>query len=127
MKNSKDSFRKFVSFLNNPDQDGGYWLPNIQRPFVWKEDQIERLFDSILREYPIGTLLVWKTKSKIRRRKFIDNYKLDIKLTDFYVPEDEKQKMLVLDGQQRLQSLFSCFLYNLITVSHGISIISVVP
>lgn len=105
MKNSKDSFRKFVSFLNNPDQEGGYWLPNIQRPFVWKEDQIERLFDSILREYPIGTLLVWKTKSKIRRRKFIENYKLDIKLTDFYVPEDEKQKMLVLDGQQRLQSL----------------------
>lgn len=106
MKNSKDSFRKFVSYLNNSDQDGGYWLPNIQRPFVWKEDQIERLFDSILREYPIGTLLVWKTKSKIRRRKFIDNYKLDIKLTDFYVPEDDKQKMLVLDGQQRLQSLF---------------------
>ncbi len=106
MKNSKDSFRKFVSYLNNSDQEGGYWLPNIQRPFVWKEEQIERLFDSILREYPIGTLLVWKTKSKIRRRKFIDNYKLDIKLTDFYVPEDDKQKMLVLDGQQRLQSLF---------------------
>jgi uncharacterized protein with ParB-like and HNH nuclease domain len=106
MKNSKDSFRKFVSYLNNSDQDGGYWLPNIQRPFVWKEEQIERLFDSILREYPIGTLLIWKTKSKIRRRKFIDNYKNDIKLTDFYVPEDNKQKMLVLDGQQRLQSLF---------------------
>jgi len=105
MKNSKDTFRKFVGYLNNPEQDGGYWLPNIQRPFVWKEDQIERLFDSILREYPIGTLLVWKTKSKIRRRKFIDNYKLDIKLTDFYIPEDEKLKMLILDGQQRLQSL----------------------
>lgn len=105
MKNSKDTFRKFVGYLNNVEQDGGYWLPNIQRSFVWKEDQIERLFDSILREYPIGTLLVWKTKSKIRRRKFIDNYKLDIKLTDFYIPEDDKQKMLVLDGQQRLQSL----------------------
>jgi hypothetical protein len=105
MKNSKDTFRKFVGYLNNPEQDGGYWLPNIQRPFVWKEDQIERLFDSIMREYPIGTLLVWKTKSKIRRRKFIDNYKLDIKLTDFYIPEDDKLKMLVLDEQQRLQSL----------------------
>jgi hypothetical protein len=106
MKNSKDSFRKFVGYLNNEEQDGGYWLPNIQRPFVWREDQIERLFDSILREYPIGTLLVWKTKSKIRRRKFIDNYNYEIKLKDFYVPEDDKQKMLVLDGQQRLQSLF---------------------
>lgn len=106
MKNSTDTLRKFVSYLNNADHNGGYWLPNIQRPFVWKEEQMERLYDSIMREYPIGTLLVWKTKSKIRRRKFIDNYKLDIKLTDFYVTEDEKQKMLVLDGQQRLQTLF---------------------
>jgi hypothetical protein len=106
MKDIKDSFRKFVSFLNNKEKDGGYWLPNIQRSFVWKEEQIERLFDSILREYPIGTLLVWKTKSKIRRRKFIDNYKAGSKLTDSYELEDDKQKMLVLDGQQRLQSLF---------------------
>ncbi|MDP3014276.1 MAG: DUF262 domain-containing protein, partial [Candidatus Subteraquimicrobiales bacterium] len=106
MKNQKDSIRKFVGYLNNPEKDGGFWLPNIQRPFVWNEGQIERLFDSILREYPIGTLLVWKTKSKIRRRKFIDNYKHGIKLTNFYIPEDDKMKMLVLDGQQRLQSLF---------------------
>jgi len=92
--------------LNNEEKDGGYWLPNIQRPFVWKEDQIERLFDSIMREYPISTLLVWKTNSEIKRRKFIDCYKSGLKLTDFYVPEDKKAKMLVLDGQQRLQSLF---------------------
>jgi len=105
LKNSKETIRKFVNFLNNPDEDGGYWLPNIQRPFVWKEDQIERLFDSILRDYPIGTLLVWKTNSNIKRRKFVDNYKADIKLSDFYIPPDESLKMLVLDGQQRLQSL----------------------
>lgn len=106
MRNSKETFRKFTGYLNNEEQDGGYWLPNIQRPFVWKEEQIERLFDSILREYPIGSLLVWKTKSGIKRRRFIDTYKKSTKLTDFYVPEDTKQKMLVLDGQQRLQSLF---------------------
>lgn len=95
-----------VGYLNNPEKDGGFWLPNIQRPFVWNEGQIERLFDSIMREYPISTLLVWKTNSKIRRRKFIDNYKHGLKLTYFYVPADDKTKMLVLDGQQRLQSLF---------------------
>ena len=106
MRNAKESIRKFVGYLNNREKDGGFWLPNIQRPFVWDEGQMERLYDSILREYPIGTLLVWKTKSKIRRRKFIDNYKHDIKFTDFYIPEDDKIKMLVLDGQQRLQSLF---------------------
>lgn len=106
MKMPKHSLRKIVKFLNNPDEDGGFWLPNIQRPFVWKEDQIYRLYDSIMRQYPIGTLLIWKTKSPIRRRKFIENYKSSLKLGDFYIPEDDKKKCLVLDGQQRLQSLF---------------------
>ncbi|MCE9553882.1 MAG: DUF262 domain-containing protein [Planctomycetes bacterium] len=106
MKNQKQTIRKIVGFLNNPDEDGGFWLPNIQRPFVWTEEQICRLFDSILREYPISTLLVWKTTSKIRRRKFIDNWKHSLRLSDFYATEDEQKKCLVLDGQQRLQSLF---------------------
>jgi hypothetical protein len=106
MKNQKETIRKMVSYLNNEEMYGGFWLPNIQRPFVWREDQIERLFDSIMREYPISTLLVWHTKSRIRRRKFIDNYRSTIRLIDFYVPEDDKTKLLVLDGQQRLQSLF---------------------
>ena len=106
MNNKTTSIRKIVTFLNNTDEDGGFWLPNIQRPFVWSEEQICRLFDSILREYPISTLLVWKTTSNIRRRKFIDNWRDDLKLSQFFVPEDSKRKSLVLDGQQRLQSLF---------------------
>ena len=106
MKMPKHSLRKIVSFLNNPDEDGGFWLPNIQRSFVWSEDQICRLFDSILREYPISTLLIWKTVACVRHRKFIDNYHDGLRLNDFYVPENDKKKCLVLDGQQRLQSLF---------------------
>ncbi len=106
MKNKTQTIRKMVGYLNNPEEDGGFWLPNIQRPFVWNEEQICRLFDTILREYPISTLLVWKTTSSIRRRKFIDNWHPALKLSDFYVPEDERKKCLVLDGQQRLQSLF---------------------
>jgi uncharacterized protein with ParB-like and HNH nuclease domain len=97
-----------VGFLNNPEEDGGFWLPHIQRPFVWNEDQICRLFDSILREYPISTLLVWKTiSSTIRRRRFIDNWKDRLRnhLSDFYVVENDKKKNLVLDGQQRLRGL----------------------
>ncbi len=106
MKNQKETIRKIVTYLNNEEASGGFWLPNIQRPFVWREEQIERLFDSIMRKYPISTLLVWKTKSKIKHRKFIDNYKASVRLTDYYVPENDKAKLLVLDGQQRLQSLF---------------------
>lgn len=106
MKNQTDTIRRIVKKLNNSEAGGGFWLPNIQRPFVWKEDQIERLFDSLMRKYPISTLLVWKTKSQIKHRKFIDNYSSSVKLTQFYVPENNNPKLLVLDGQQRLQSLF---------------------
>jgi hypothetical protein len=107
MQNKKQSIRKIVSYLNDEESEGGgFWLPNIQRPFVWSEEQIARLFDSIMREYPISTLLVWKTKEPVKSRKFIDNYRHEIKLTDFYVSEHKRSKMMVLDGQQRLQSLF---------------------
>lgn len=106
MKTQTLTFRKCVTYLNNESENGGFWLPNIQRAFVWKEEQIERLFDSVLREYPIGTLLVWKNKNKVKKRKFIDNYHEGLKLTDFYHTTDDRQKFLVLDGQQRLQSIF---------------------
>ena len=106
MKSQKETIRKMVTYLNNEEKDGGFWLPNIQRPFVWSQEQIERLFDSIMREYPISTLLVWKTNTKIKCRKFIDHYKQSLKLFDFYVPEHNRTKLLVLDGQQRLQAMF---------------------
>jgi uncharacterized protein with ParB-like and HNH nuclease domain len=106
MRNRKETIRRIINFLNNEEEDGGFWLPNIQRPFVWDEEQICRLFDSVLREYPISTLLIWKTKSTIKRREFIRNWKSTLKLSDFYVPENNKKKCLVLDGQQRLQSFY---------------------
>jgi len=108
MRTPKNSIRKIVKYLNNPDEEGGFWLPNIQRSFVWTEVQICRLFDSIMREYPIGTLLVWKTYSDIRRRRFIDNFRLTYNknLSVFYMIPDKIKKCLVLDGQQRLQALY---------------------
>ncbi|MEH2395565.1 MAG: DUF262 domain-containing protein [Nostoc sp.] len=106
MKHEKETIRKMVTYLNDEEKDGGFWLPNIQRPFVWSEEQIERLFDSIMREYPISTLLIWRTQSKIKCRKFIDHYKPNLRLSDFNVPENSKTKLLVLDGQQRLQCMF---------------------
>lgn len=106
MKNKAVSIRKIVGILNNEDEAGGFWLPNIQRPFVWNADQIVRLFDSIMREYPISTLLIWNTTSPIKSRKFIDNWNDSLKLGDFLIPVNARRKSLVLDGQQRLQSLF---------------------
>jgi hypothetical protein len=103
MKTQLLSLRKIVSYLNNPDEGGGFWLPNIQRPFVWSEDQICRLFDSLLRQYPISTLLIWKTNMGVRRRKFIDNFKEEYRhrLSNFKVLDDDKKKCLVLDATRR--------------------------
>ncbi len=106
MRTQHVSIRKIADYLNNPEEMGGFWLPSIQRSFVWSEGQIERLFDSVMRDYPISTMLVWKTKSPIRHRKFIDNYREDLKLSSLFVPENEDRKILVLDGQQRLQSFY---------------------
>ncbi len=42
-----------------------YFLPAIQREFVWGADQIERLFDSLMREYPISSFLFWQVEESI--------------------------------------------------------------
>ena len=106
MKNQRDTIKKMVSYINNPDEQGGLWLPLIQRKFVWDTEQITSLFDSVMRDYPISNMLIWKTKDKMRTRKFFDEYREDLKVKDFFRPQDDKKKMLVLDGQQRLQSFF---------------------
>ena len=105
MRNERNTIWKIVRALNDAESNGGLWLPNIQRPFVWSESQIERLFDSIMREYPISTLLVWRTREPIKHRRFISDWKDSLKVSDAYVMENTEAKGMVLDGQQRLQSL----------------------
>lgn len=105
MRNERNTIWKIVRALNDSESNGGLWLPNIQRPFVWSEEQIEKLFDSIMREYPISTLLVWRTREKVKHRKFITDWKDSLKVSDAYVMENADAKGMVLDGQQRLQSL----------------------
>lgn len=88
-------------------------LPHIQRPFVWKQDknnnQVKRFFDTIMRGYPFGTLLFWITKDDIKVRKFFDNYRDNMDISNTFLRSAEfrdQKKMLVLDGQQRLQALY---------------------
>lgn len=90
----------------------GLFLPHIQRPFVWEEEQMLKLFDSLMRNYPIQTLLFWKTKDEIKARKFMEEVEWDPDLSDYYEPNVSKggcEKTFVLDGQQRLQTLFATF------------------
>lgn len=98
--------------IENIDQNE-YLLPAIQRKFVWKPQQIELLFDSIMREYPINSLMMWKiTSDKIK-----EDYKFYSFLRTFTQRYGEMNVALgtrgrtssfyaVIDGQQRLNSLY---------------------
>lgn len=98
-------------------KSGKYVMPAFQRQFVWSMEQIEKLWDSILLDYPIATFLFWhvdddnvswdtyfcnflsEVSFDSRKQAVSMNYELsniNVKITD----------TAVLDGQQRLTSLF---------------------
>ncbi len=88
-----------------------YFLPDIQRPYIWTAEQIYALYDSIMRGYPISTFLFWEAPADIidsltPRYEFLTANKKEYK--DNRPNTDTKKEMysLVLDGQQRLTSLF---------------------
>jgi len=81
-------------------------LPAMQRPFVWRDDRIARLIDSLLRGFPIGTTLLWKTATMQRFRRFQKDVQSDAGITVDFDSDDSSERYLVLDGQQRLTSLF---------------------
>ena len=74
---------------------GTIGLPDIQRPFVWKNAKVRNLFDSMYRGYPVGYLLLWENANVEDSRT---------------IGTSDKQKvpsLLIVDGQQRLTSLFA--------------------
>ena len=80
-------------------------LPAIQRDFVWPEGKVLRLLDSVMRGYPIGIALLWETYLDIQYRKFDEAFR-DGQIHDFKENKRKNKRKLVLDGQQRLQSLY---------------------
>jgi hypothetical protein len=88
-------------------RDNELLLPNVQRPLVWDGPQVENLFDSLYRGYPVGTALVWRTRQAVDCRRFVLNFQ---ERMGFYgdpwtVPQDG-WKEYVLDGQQRMQAIY---------------------
>ena len=86
-------------------------MPAIQREFVWKPEQIEQLFDSLMQGFPINSFLFWdinaENRDKFQFYKFIKNYhEKDATHNIRYERETNNQLTAVLDGQQRLTSLY---------------------
>lgn len=90
-----------------------FLLPAFQREFVWKSEQIERLFDSLMRGYPTSSMLFWKvkgdTKTKWRFYKFINSFVLDANdfslSNELFNTSNSNDFYAVLDGQQRLTAM----------------------
>ena len=86
-----------------------YLLPAIQRDFVWDHWKIEWLFDSLMREYPISSFLFWEvrgeTKKSYKFYRFLKDFREDFHTESQEVDVNE-DFTAVLDGQQRLTSLY---------------------
>lgn len=74
-------------------------LPMFQRGFVWSHEQVRNLFDSVYRGYPVGMLLFWQTFTRLPQEEDLGGFRLP------KTPEMQPTNY-VLDGQQRLVSLF---------------------
>lgn len=92
------TIRKLIDRISS----GDIRIPAFQRNFVWEPDQVAFLLDSIYKGFPIGTIILWKTDTRLKAEK---------RMGYFTLPEPQKDYPVnyVLDGQQRLTSLFSVF------------------
>jgi uncharacterized protein with ParB-like and HNH nuclease domain len=92
--------------------DGTYLLPAIQRKFVWDKDQIEVLFDSLMRGYPINSFMLWevkedKIKNEFKFYKFLNDFREHFKEENPYInTKGYKDFYAIIDGQQRLTSIY---------------------
>ena len=75
---------------------GALGLPELQRPFIWKDSKVRDLFDSMMRGYPIGYLMLWECPTLEKKKTIgVDTHNYD------------SPKEVIIDGQQRLTSLYA--------------------
>ena len=101
-KQPKPDSKKYTDLISEI-QKGQIKVPKFQRNFVWSLDKTAKLLDSILKGYPIGTFILWETNERLNDIKNIGNLELPA------IPDGIKVQY-VLDGQQRITSLYAAFL-----------------
>lgn len=93
---SQNNYPDLLSQIEN----GVIKIPQFQRDFVWPISKSAALLDSIVKGYPVGTFIFWHTSEQLRTVRSIGNKKFKVKLSGDYSD-------YVLDGQQRLTSLYA--------------------
>ncbi|BEG58034.1 DUF262 domain-containing protein [Helicobacter sp. NHP21005] len=79
--------------------EGEYQIPHFQRDFVWSKEQVAKFIDSLVRGFPTGSFVLWRTKERLQANRKIGN-------VDIREPKAEEHISYVLDGQQRMTALF---------------------
>ncbi len=97
----KPDSRKYLDLINDIEK-GVIKIPKFQRDFVWPIEKTAALLDSIVKGYPIGTFILWKTNQRMADVKDVGNIPLP-------PTPDDRQVEYVLDGQQRMTSLFAAY------------------
>lgn len=82
--------------------EGSIVIPPLQRPYVWNQEKAIRLLESIVSDYPIGSILLWTTKESLPKMRTVGGFKLPQVQEDYPVS-------YVIDGQQRLTTLYGIF------------------
>jgi hypothetical protein len=95
----KPSVNRLIQFLSLIEE-GKFKIPTFQRDFVWENKEKIELFDSISKEYPIGSILLWQPKETFKNKPEIGPYRID--------NSNNKDYFYILDGFQRLSTLFGC-------------------
>jgi uncharacterized protein with ParB-like and HNH nuclease domain len=78
---------------------GQYQIPTFQRDVVWDRDRVKRLWDSIYKFYPLGSILVWRTETRLQNHREIGGHPL-------HDEPSGAEFHYLLDGQQRTTALF---------------------
>lgn len=86
----------------NQVSKGNLRIPAFQRGFVWDSDSVAFLMDSIYKGYPFGTIQLWRTREKLETEKQFGPFRL-------FDRDEEYPIDYVLDGQQRVTSIFGVF------------------
>jgi hypothetical protein len=104
---------QYLPSLLSKLEEGDIRIPPFQRPFVWKESQVLELLESIFKGFPIGVLYFWVPDETIHDAGWSNNFLLpNFQDQDYVVPKFKDRRYTatyVLDGVQRLSSLYGVF------------------
>ena len=100
------AYAKSLNNLVEEIKSGRYVIPEIQRSFVWNNEKVEALCESIYNGFPIGSITVWKVEPKFREQCLDLVRPIDMKFKD----NMKNMDWLIIDGLQRLSSIL--LIYN---------------